>query len=105
MTKTLDQVERMKDKAVRFVRDVIGDHERADEIEVESPEDYAERKGLRIIRNPHKRRNSMPHQSRTELLERIEELESENQELQDKLTAIADVLDDANDDNEDNDDD
>lgn len=29
---TLDQIEQMKDKAVRFVRDVVGDPERADEL-------------------------------------------------------------------------
>jgi hypothetical protein len=42
---TIDRIESKKDKAVRFLRDVLEDEDRADEIEDESAEDYAERKG------------------------------------------------------------
>jgi hypothetical protein len=52
---TEEQIQSKKDKAVRYLRDVIQDNDRADEVEDESPEDYAERKGL-IISNSSKRR-------------------------------------------------
>ena len=48
---TREQVEGRKEKAVRFVRDVLDDPDRADEIEDESVEDYAERRKFQII-NP-----------------------------------------------------
>jgi hypothetical protein len=54
---TLDQVESTKDKAVRFLRDVLHDDTRADEVEDEDPEDYAERKGI-VITNPSQRRQT-----------------------------------------------
>jgi hypothetical protein len=38
---TIDQLESRKAQAVRFTRDVLGDDDRADEIEDESPEAYA----------------------------------------------------------------
>ena len=52
------QVEARKDKAVRFLRDVVGDDDRADEVEDESVEDYADRKGL-ILKNTAQRRTLM----------------------------------------------
>jgi hypothetical protein len=47
-------VESTKAKAARFARDVLGDGESAGDIENESPEDYAERKGITIT-NPQRR--------------------------------------------------
>ncbi|MEO5923704.1 MAG: hypothetical protein ABIR70_07765, partial [Bryobacteraceae bacterium] len=52
-TKTLDQVIAMRDKAVRFLRDVVGEPERADEFGAMTPEEYAEHKRLRIQNPPH----------------------------------------------------
>lgn len=49
--KTWAQVEAAQAKAVRFLRDVVGDDEKADEIESLSPGEYAERKKF-IITNP-----------------------------------------------------
>lgn len=43
-TKTLDQMTAMQRKAVRFLRDVIGDQDKANEIESLSSAEYAERK-------------------------------------------------------------
>ena len=43
-----DQVEARKAKAVGFLRDVRQDDERADEVEADSPEDYAARKRITI---------------------------------------------------------
>ena len=51
-SRTLEQVERMKAKAARFVENVLGDPDRAEEIEAESPEEYAERKRIRPISAP-----------------------------------------------------
>ena len=44
---TDEQVEATKDKVVRFLRDVLGD-DCADEVEDESVEEYADRKGITI---------------------------------------------------------
>ena len=41
---TREQIEARKEKAARFVRDVLDDPERAAEIEDESVDDYAERR-------------------------------------------------------------
>jgi len=99
--RTLEQVERMKSKAARFVSDVLGDDDRADEIDDESPEEYAERKRIEIISNPHDRRpHPMAAATKAELEARIEQLETENEELQDKLDAINEVLSDGDEDEE-----
>gem|GEM_PF-1074812 len=86
-TLTSKQLESRKEKAVRFVRDVLGDPDRADEIEDESLEDYAERRKIRIVRNPRGGRMA----TKEDLKERIQELEEENDELQDQLDKIADI--------------
>ena len=50
-TKTREQVEKAQDKAVRFLRDVVGDSDRADEIADMSVEEYAEKKKI-TLSNP-----------------------------------------------------
>lgn len=75
---------------MRFTRDVLGDPERADEIEDESLEDYAERRKIQIV-NPTERGNRTMA-TKQELEEQIQELEEENQELQDRLDAVADLV-------------
>ena len=70
------QVETRKDKAERFVRDVLGDPGRADEIEDESLEDYAARRKIKIVDGA-----AMP--TKEELIQRIRDLEAENDDLQD----------------------
>ncbi len=84
------QLESRKAQAVRFTRDVLGDDDRADEIEGESVEDYAERKHIKLV-NPGGE-PIMSVQTRRELLDRIKELESENEDLQTKLDDIADLV-------------
>jgi hypothetical protein len=108
---TRAQLEGRKEKAVRFTRDVLGDPERADEIEAESLEDYAERRKVKLL-NPYKRRTAiMPRsQTKADLQQQIADLQDENQDLQDQLDAIADIVtpgddDDQDDDNGDNGDD
>jgi hypothetical protein len=41
----------MKFKAVRFLRDVVGDSDKADEFDSISPEEYALHKGITILEN------------------------------------------------------
>ena len=107
---TRDQLQSRKEKAVRFVRDVLADPNRAEEIADESLEDYAERRKIQIT-NPSKRKKAIMATKR-ELEGRIDELEQENQELQDQLDTIADIVapeeesdedDDRDDDEEDDD--
>ena len=85
---TRDQLQSRKEKAVRFVRDVLGDPDRAEEITEESLEDYAARRKIHIA-NPNRRRRMA---TKRELAEQIKELEEENTELQDQLDAIADIV-------------
>lgn len=86
------QLESRKTKAVRFTRGVLGDSDRADEIEDESLEDYAERRHIQVV-NP-KGARKMPVQTRRELMDRIKELEEENESLQDRLEEISDLASD-----------
>jgi hypothetical protein len=103
MELTRDQLQARKEKAVRFTRDVLGDLDRAEEIEEESLEDYAERRKIQII-NPKRRHGIMARgKSKADLEQEIADLHEENQELQDQLAAVADIV--APDDEETEDDD
>jgi hypothetical protein len=46
---TREQLQARKDQAVRFVRDFLHDPDRADEIEDENLESYAERRKIQLI--------------------------------------------------------
>jgi hypothetical protein len=107
MQLTRDQLQARKNKAVCFTRDVLGDPARAEEIEEESLEDYAERRRIQII-NPKKRNRSMARgRTKADLEQEIANLQEQNQELQDQLDAVADIVapddDDGSDDDEDDD--
>jgi len=91
-TLTRKQLESRKAQAVRFTRNVLEDDDRADEIEDESLEDYAEGRHIKIV-NP-KGITPMAAPTRQELLDRIEELETENEDLQSQLDQIRDVIGD-----------
>lgn len=82
---TWDEIERRKDQAVRFVRDVLDDPDRADEIDDESLEDYAERKGFAIA-NPDDQGETTMSQYKTR-----DELAAENEELRNRLAAIGEM--------------
>ena len=108
---TADQVQSRKDKAVRFTRDVLGDEERADEIEDEDLEDYADRRRIAIVNSG--RSNEMAGdgkadaRTKQDLLDEIDDLQQENQDLQDALDAVADIVspsDEADDDDVEDDD-
>src|SRR5437773_7861273 len=89
---TRKQVETRKAKAVHFTRDVRDDPGRAEEIEDEPLEDYAQRRHIQIV-NP-KGGRKMPVPTRRELMERIEELEEDNENLQSRLDEISDIVGD-----------
>jgi hypothetical protein len=111
---TREQARSRKDKAVRFVRDVLDDPERADEIEDEDLEDYAERRKIQLT---NQRRNAVmakggnggyDPRTKQDLLDEVDDLQHENQDLQDQLDAIQDILtpaDEEEDDDGDGDDD
>lgn len=102
----------MQAKAVRFLRDVVGDPDKADEIEDLSPEEYAERKGVEIVEeNPRRHHRLGPTRAamtKSQLEERVAELEEQNEDLQSRLDSIIDIVQpeaaDADDDDEDEDD-
>lgn len=71
-TLTREQLEGRKEKAVRFVEDVLDDPDRADEIAAESLEDYAARRRFTLKDNPG-RRAFVP--TNPELAKRIRKLE------------------------------
>jgi hypothetical protein len=112
---TREQLQSRKDKAVRFVRDVMDDPERASEIEDEDLEDYAERK--KVLLSNRRRKQSMAGgnggngRTKQDLLDEIDDLQQQNQDLQDQLDAIADIVspeeedDDDDSDEDDSDDD
>ena len=88
---TREQVESRKEKAVRFTRDVLGDSDRADEIEDEDIESYAERKHFEIT-NPQERSKKMARvKTKSELEAEVQDLQAENDDLQEQLQAIADI--------------
>ena len=81
---------------MRFTRNVLDDDDRADEIEDESLEDYAERRHITITNPKGVMRMATP--TRRELLERIEELENENADLESRLDEIAGIVGEEDDD-------
>jgi hypothetical protein len=82
-SKTLDQVERMQDKAVQFLRDIVGDDDKADDFDEMTAEEYATHKGITISDNPEISRRSYPM------------ADASKAELSNTLDDIQDVLDDA----------
>jgi hypothetical protein len=77
---TREQLQSRKDKAVRFVRDVLDDPDGADEIEDEDLEDYADRRHIELV-NP-RRTESMANggngRTKQDLLDEITDLQAEN---------------------------
>jgi hypothetical protein len=86
---TREQAEAAKEKAARFVEDVLEDDEHADEIRSEGLDEWAARKRVTIVSNP---RRNLTMATPRQLKERIEELEAENEELQERLDSISDIV-------------
>ena len=89
-TLTRKQLEARKAQAVRFARDVLDDDDKADDIEDESLEDYAEHRHIKLSNS--KGVTQMAAPTRQKLLDRIEELETENEDLQSRLDEITDII-------------
>ena len=85
---TYQQVRARKEKAARFLRDVLDDPDRADEVEAESVEDYAARRHF-VLTNPHRKGVSkMPQR------EKLADVISDRDALLDKLEDVRDEIDD-----------
>jgi hypothetical protein len=102
---TREQLQSRKDKAIRFLEDVLNDPERAAEVENENLESYADRRNIEIVNSG--RTKSMANggngRSKQDLLDEIQNLRAENQDLQDALDAVADIVlppDDGDDDDD-----
>ena len=114
---TQRQAAARKDQAERFVRDVLEDDDRADEIAGLSVGEYAAERGKELAPNPTRRRKPMkrktsPEQQQprdnpvakaletttkladeqSDLYRRIRALKTENESLQDKLDEITDIV-------------
>ncbi|HMV86807.1 MAG TPA: hypothetical protein PLD20_17935 [Blastocatellia bacterium] len=93
---TTQQAETSQGRGILFVRDVLEDDDRADELEDESLDEWAARKGVEIIENPKnklfrvKEKNSMA--TKQQLEDRIAELESELEEASEREARIIDAL-------------
>ena len=74
---TLEQVQSRKDRAVRFVRDVLAEPDRASEIEDEDLESYAARRKLHV-QNPKRKERNMAslRQQVDDLQEVLDQVES-----------------------------
>ena len=85
---TRAQVVGRKAKAARFLRDVLDDPDRADEVERESVEDYAARRHF-VISNPQLEEVTLMPK------EKLEDVLSDRDALLDKLESVRDDIDDA----------
>lgn len=88
---TRDQVQAKKDQAERFVRNVLNDPDRADELSEEDLESYAERKKITLL-NPNERRltTRMPRNVSTE-----KALQEEIDDQQDTIDQAIEILEGA----------
>src|SRR5215475_9922562 len=91
---TREQLQSRKDAAIRFAQNVLNDEDKAQDIEDESLEDYADRRHIELTNLG--RRNNMANggngRTKQDLLDEIDDLKAENQDLQDQLDAIADIV-------------
>jgi hypothetical protein len=101
--KTWDQIERMRQKAIKFLRSVVQDEEKAQEFEAMSTPQYAEHKRIQVAENPARQNAKIIQRSyrqmakarqatRAELLDQIEELEGKVEELQETNEDLSDRL-------------
>jgi hypothetical protein len=100
---TRDQAESRKAAAARFALNVLGDADKADDIESEDLDDWIERKKITLIDNSGRRSPKMANSnmSKSELLDYVDQLETENSDLQDALDAIQDIVSPPDDDDTD----
>jgi hypothetical protein len=101
----LEQVEAKQRQAVRFAFDVLNDADKADELESLTPEEYAKRKGIRIVQanpKPHKetKRMAAAGPSKQALTDILDEVSAKVQDMLDaeltrkEIVILAKELDD-----------
>ncbi len=88
---TREQVAARQGKAVDFLDSVVGDPDLADEIRDLSAEEYAARKGFRIV-NPSRKGSEVHVASKQQLEQRIGELEDELETTQEDLERAESTL-------------
>ena len=101
--KTIDELARMRDQAVSFLRRVVGDEDKAAEFEAMSPAEHAAHKGIEVQENPRRhaaismtrRKMAMASttKSREELMAEIRDLKAEVRELEEQNEELSDRLD------------
>jgi hypothetical protein len=89
--KTYEQLQTKKDQAARFVRNILGNEEKASFIESESVDEYAERKKIRI-KNPGGKINIM---KLADLKEGVIEAVAELDKADGSRTGMAEAFDSA----------
>jgi hypothetical protein len=93
---TREQAQARKDKAIRFVEDVLQDPDHADSIRDEDLEDWAERKHIRIS-NPPRSGSNMTKQEALDVLDEVQDILEDAYDPQssreDLAKAIGDALD------------
>jgi hypothetical protein len=89
--KTWEQLQTKKDQAVRFVRNILGNEEKASFIESESVEEYAERKKIRI-KNPERKENM---EKLKNLKEAVIEAVAELDQVDGSRTGMTEAIDSA----------
>ncbi|MFN0112991.1 MAG: hypothetical protein ACKVZH_29375 [Blastocatellia bacterium] len=86
---TLRQAETSRSRGIRFVRDVLEDDDRADELDDESLDDWADRKSVTIVENPKtlkpKTKEKLYMLTKQQLEDRVAELEEREARILDAL--------------------
>ena len=97
--KTTDEAQKTKERAVRFVRSVLRDDERADELEAEPLASYARRKRIEIINPRTEGRGIMATKPQLEealdsVYEKLQEAYDPRLSREEMAEKIGEVLDD-----------
>jgi hypothetical protein len=94
---TREQAQTRKDKAIRFVENVLDDPDHADDIRDEDLESWAQRKHIRLISNPPRSRNTVTKQDLQDTLDQVQDILEDAYDPQssreDLAKAIGDALD------------
>jgi hypothetical protein len=113
-TVTYDEVQKRQQKAINFARNYLQDDDLADRLESESPEDYADRKRLKISNSERRITNMADGDTKSDLqdaidaaVEALSSVYTPEASREDMAAGIADALDalDGGDDDDDDGDD
>lgn len=93
-SRTLEQVEAMGQKAIRFLENVVRDPDKVAEFEGMTPQEYAERKHIQIknLSGIHREGKAMANKpTRAHLEQYVEELEEQVSDLNERLDSISEL--------------